>query len=79
VVISLADPATIHAILGLSSVQNLRIPPGITPPTIPLQQASMFRKWNFCDAVLVSYPDLGRRLMPVLDGIAYSVQAKLYA
>ena len=54
VIITLGPPADVHAVLGLPAGRLLHIPPGITPPTVGLQQgktSSMFRRWVFCDTV----------------------------
>ena len=41
VIITLGPPADVHAVLGLRAVGMLRIPPGVTPPTVPLQQGKI--------------------------------------
>ena len=63
VIITLGPPADIHGILGLPAVRLLRIPPGITPPSVPLQQGKTSS---------MSQSGGGFSVMQCLMGIAYS-------
>ena len=63
VIIILGPPADIHAILGLPAVRAIHIPPGINPPSVPLQQgktSNMFGRWVFFSAAMPDRDSLFR-------------------